>query len=155
MRVVRIAAGSKFGAKKIDYRMVQSSLPGREEWVDLLRLPGVERGILAKSANWQVMMTEHIESAAPLPQRSMNHVADGKRNVKRLTKYVIFCKKRKAVLQETVPVEILAIILAPNYRGKRQHGLQTSGETRCNRTDEIALHFVRASEEPGATSTNV
>ena len=73
--------------------------------------------MMAETCTWHEMREEHISIAneLPLPPKDMNHIMQAREDVKKLAKHVIFCKKRKAVPQDSLPVELLVALLAPNY----------------------------------------
>ena len=66
------------------------------------------------------MREEHISVAndLPLPPKDMNQIMQAREDVKKLAKHVIFYKKRKAVPQDSLPVELLVALLAPDYTQK-------------------------------------
>ena len=116
-KLMRQLAGSKFDIKKRDWRLIRQALPTRKEWEDLLKEEGCKGGMLAKTCTWKDMREEHVTVASetPLPPRDMNQIQQARQDVKKLAQYVIFCKKRKAVPQDSLPVELLVALLAPNY----------------------------------------
>ena len=140
---MRLAAGSKFGTKKKDYRTVQQSLPTREDWKELLQQPGAQGGMLAHVENWDQMRQEHQEEAQPLPMQSLNYWTQGGEDTKKLTEYVIHTSKRKAVPKGSVPTEILAMTLAPNHRRNCTPHICATSETKST-THKQDITFVAA-----------
>ena len=116
-KLLRQLAGSKFDVKKRDWRLIRQALPTRNEWETLLKEAGCNGGMLAKTSTWQEMRDEHISVASdtPLPPKDMNQIMQAREDVKKLAQHVIFCKKRKAVPQDSLPVELLVALLAHNY----------------------------------------
>ena len=105
--------------------------------------------MLAKTSTWQEMREEHISVAndTPLPPKDMNQIMQAREDVKKLANHVIFCKKRKAVPQDSLPVELLVALLAPNYIQKpAKQALQSMSDaipTRSTYSDySKPIHFV-------------
>ena len=156
-KLLRQLAGSKFDIKKRDWRLVKQALPTRKEWEDLLQEAGCKGGMMAKTSTWHEMREEHISVAndLPLPPKDMNQIMQAREDVKKLAKHVIFCKKRKAVPQDSLPVELLVALLAPNYKQKPvKQALQSMSDsipTSGTHSDySKPIHFVSGPAIPAA-----
>ena len=97
----------------------------------------------------QEVREEHISVAndTPLPPKDMNQIMQAREDAKKLAQHVIFCKKRKAVPQDSLPVELLVALLAPNYIQKpAKQALQSMSDaipTRSTYSDySKPIHFV-------------
>ena len=88
-RLMRLLAGSKFGTKKRDYRLVQQALPSCDEWLEQLTKEGAMGGMKARQMGWKDMLAEHVACAPPLPPRDMNHISQGRQDVKLFEEYSI------------------------------------------------------------------
>ena len=114
-KLLTLLSRSRYGPKKRDYKALRLSLPTRTEWKEFLAQPGGQGGMLAEETDWQTMLTKHIECAGSPPERNMNFWNDASRDVDRLRSFVVHTKKRRAVPAGTLPAEIIAMCLAPNY----------------------------------------
>ena len=113
-RVLQALSGSKQGSKRRTYSALKASFPSQEQWVSLLSLDGGMGGMLATQTSWSDMLSEHAECAEESPELSMDHVEQGRTDVFRLRKHALRAGKRKSSPCHSVPVEVLAMILAPN-----------------------------------------
>ena len=95
---------------------------------------------------WEATLAKHIVCAPPLPPNDMNYISQGRQDVKLLKEYSIRAHKRKAVPLGTVPCEILAQILAPNYRKPSRTGVRLQGETVGSCKYEEPIQFIPSQE---------
>ena len=82
----------------------------------------------------------------------MNHIRQGRQDVKLLKEYSTHAQKRKVVPKGTVPCEILTQIFAPNYRKPSRTGVKQQAEPVGPRAPDEPILFTSSSKQ-AATHT--
>ena len=84
-RLSLLAAGSRYGPKKRDFRVLQGSLPSSEEWLEVWSKKGSDGGMEVEEVTWEQVMREHLESSEG-QTRSTAEVAEEVRSDLKMTK---------------------------------------------------------------------
>ena len=109
----------------------------------------------ASTTSWADMQAEHQSIAEQLssPPQSMNNAQQARQDIVNLTRHGIYASKLKTVPQGSLPLEILVMLLAPNYiRKTQQAGLHTTEELSTTNTSTTpTFHFLPGPTVPSAT----
>ena len=95
----------------------------------------------AREVSWHTMYNEHLSCAEPLPPKSMNHTVVAQRYVKRLRHHVLCTGKRKSAPRHSIPIEVIAMALAPSWKLADPSNVSLLG-LGCSRKPELSAPLV-------------
>ena len=151
---------SRYGPKKRYYRTLIGATPTQAEWMEVWGLPGCQGGMMCEQVSWEGMLSEHKECAEPLPTMDVGYKFQAQDDFKRLANYLQGASKRKTCPSQSIPGEVLLMLLRPAWRvdyGRAGVGLEKEklsapatrqamkdGYTMINRTGYTPLRWHRS-----------